>query len=151
MNHQTPVPAVISVVLRESQIVLVKRANPPDAGTWGFPGGKIELGEALEDAAVREVKEETGLDVRADGVLTCLDAFDIGPDGDIRFHYVLVAVLCEWIAGEPEPADDALDADWFSTDALPWDGLALSKDVAEVANLALKTVRSRKTAIFSQH
>ena len=58
-----PVAAVLGVIVHESRVLLVRRSNPPDAGFWGFPGGKIEAGETLEQAAIREVKEETGLRV----------------------------------------------------------------------------------------
>ncbi|MEN7538812.1 NUDIX domain-containing protein, partial [Aurantiacibacter flavus] len=56
---QRPIAATIAVVLREGQVLLVRRANPPDAGRWGFPGGKIETGETIEQAAIRELYEET--------------------------------------------------------------------------------------------
>ncbi len=57
----SPVPAVIAVVVHDGQALLVRRANPPDAGLWGFPGGKIEFGETVKAAATRELLEETGI------------------------------------------------------------------------------------------
>ena len=130
-----PIPAALAVVLREDQVLLVRRANPPDQGLWGFPGGKIELGESLRDAAERELLEETGVRAEAAQVFAALDAWDRAEDGRLRRHYVLVAVLCHWREGEPVAADDALDAAWR-----PLSSLAgaddLSQDVLEVARQA---------------
>ena len=131
-----PVPAVIAVVLRGGRVLLVKRANPPDAGRWGFPGGKIEWGETIEAAAERELLEETGIEGVAVGVLTVLDAFDHDPAGRLLGQFVLVAVLCRWVAGEPVAADDALDARWFELGDLDEDDPAFSRDVAAVAQRA---------------
>ena len=128
-----PVPAVLAVVLRAGQVLLVRRANPPDAGLWGFPGGRIEPGETLGAAALRELAEETGVQARAPEVLTALDALDSDDAGQLRFHYVLIAVVCQWVSGEPVAADDALEARWVDLESLVGGALATSKDVAEVA------------------
>jgi ADP-ribose pyrophosphatase YjhB (NUDIX family) len=131
-----PIAATIAAVYHKEKILLVRRANPPDAGRWGFPGGKIEAGESIELAAVRELFEETGVQGRARQVFTAVDATDQDESGRIHQHFVLIAVLCEWIAGEPVAGDDALDAKWFSLDELTDAGLALSLDVAKVARQA---------------
>ncbi len=132
-----PVAATIAVVAREEAVLLVRRANPPDQGRWGFPGGKIERGETLAQAAQRELFEETGVRAQASGVLTALDAFGRDDDGTLRQHYVLIAVLCRWIGGEPVAADDALDAAWFEVADLSDDDPAFSRDVARVARQAI--------------
>jgi mutator protein MutT len=128
-----PVVATIAAVFKEGHVLLVRRANPPDAGTWGFPGGKVELGEPLEKAALRELFEETGIGAVAQRVFTALDAFDFDDAGALRHHHVLVAVLCSWVSGEPVAGDDALEARWFPLDALEAGDLAMSRDVAKVA------------------
>ncbi|MBB4302519.1 ADP-ribose pyrophosphatase YjhB (NUDIX family) [Rhodobium orientis] len=134
--HPYPIPATIAAVWHEDRILLVRRANPPDAGRWGFPGGKIEAGEPIERAAVRELLEETGIEGRARQVFTAVDAFDKDDDGRLRRHYVLIAVLCDFVAGTPVAGDDALEARWFQLDDLEDAGLALSLDVADVARQA---------------
>ena len=131
-----PIAATIAAVFHEDRILLVRRANPPDAGRWGFPGGKIEAGEPIEAAAVRELFEETGIRGQANRVFTAVDALDLDENGELRRHFVLIAVLCDWIAGEPVAGDDALDARWFRLEELDDAGLALSLDVAKVARLA---------------
>jgi len=131
-----PIPATIAVVVRDTQVLLVRRANPPDAGLWGFPGGKIDQGEPLFDAAIRELAEETGVSADPLRVITALDAFDHDGTGTLRRHFILVAVLCRWTAGDPIAADDALEARWIEITALKEGHLALSRDVAELADHA---------------
>jgi len=96
-----PVAAVLAVVIRGGEALLVRRANPPDAGLWGFPGGKIEAGETIHAAAARELLEETGVRATPQLAFASLDALDYDADGRLRSHYVLIAVLCRWQACEP--------------------------------------------------
>ena len=135
-----PVAATIAVVVHRGKILLVRRANPPDAGLWGFPGGKIDPGERIERAAIRELLEETG--VRADPVrvFTAVDVLDYTAQGRLDHHFVLIAVLCRWVSGEPVAGDDALEARWVDLEDLTRAGLALSCHVAEVAHLAAALV-----------
>ncbi|WP_240149342.1 NUDIX hydrolase [Asaia sp. As-1742] len=131
-----PIAATIAAVFHEGRILLVRRANPPDAGRWGFPGGKIEAGETIENAAVRELLEETGVHAEALRVFTAVDAFDHDEHGRLRQHFILIAVLCRWTSGQLIAGDDALEARWFALHALDEAGLALSLDVVEVAREA---------------
>lgn len=132
-----PIVATIATVFKNGQVLLVRRANPPDAGRWGFPGGKVEFGESLADTAVRELLEETGINAIAQRVFTAVDAFDHDQNGAVRHHYVLVAVLCSWVAGEPVPSDDAVEARWFAVTELAAGDIALSLDVESVARQGL--------------
>lgn len=131
-----PIPAAIAAVFHEGRILLVRRANPPDTGCWGFPGGKIETGESIESAAVRELLEETGVQAEALRAFTALDAFDHDEHGRLRRHFILIAVLCKWISGEPVAGDDALEARLFRLEELDGARLALSLGVVEVAREA---------------
>ena len=132
----SPIAAVIAVVIHEGQTLLVRRANPPDAGLWGFPGGRIEYGETVEAAALRELTEETSVLGEACGVITALDILDRSDDGTLRYHFVLIAVRCRWLAGHPRAADDALEARWFRIADLGADEIAMSADVEVIARLA---------------
>ncbi|MGO1659331.1 MAG: NUDIX hydrolase [Marinobacter sp.] len=139
-RYEHPVVATIAVLFRKEKVLLVRRANPPDAGRWGFPGGKIELGETVEMAAVRELYEETGVQAAARKVFNAVDAYDVDDEGRLRSHFVLIAVLCFWEAGEPLAADDALDAAFVPMTALGTSDLALSLDVEEIAREAYALV-----------
>ncbi|WP_289155094.1 NUDIX hydrolase [uncultured Salipiger sp.] len=131
-----PISATIAAVIRDNQVLLVRRANPPDAGRWGFPGGKIEHGETLFEAATRELAEETGISAEPLRVFTAVDAFDHDATGSLRRHFILIAVLFRWTEGEPVAGDDALEARWVDLKSLKGTSLTLSLDVAEVAHEA---------------
>lgn len=124
----TPRLAVLSIVARGDQVLLVQRRNPPDAGLWGFPGGKVDFGETVFAAAERELLEETGVTARATQILGTHEL--ILPE----FHYFMVGVLCRYEAGTPMAADDAMAARWLELNAL--DQLELSADVARTARAA---------------
>lgn len=133
----SPVPtaAVLAITLHRGRLLLVQRKNPPDAGFWGFPGGKIEAGETVFQAARRELLEETGVHATPCTMLDCFDSIHRDAAGRLQYHFVLIAVLCRWQDGEPVAADDALSARWIMPDALDR-GLPLSRDVIRIARLA---------------
>ncbi len=105
-----PVPAVSAIVFRGDAVLLVRRRDEPSRGLWSPPGGSVELGETVEDAAARETLEETAVRVRPARVVDVRDVILRDPDGRVRWHYVLFAVLCDWVSGEPFPATDAENA-----------------------------------------
>lgn len=133
-----PIAATVAVAVRGSEVLLVRRASRPDAGKWGFPGGRIEHGEGLLDAAGRKLLEKTGVHARPERVLTAVDAFDRNRNGSIHRHYVLVAVMCAWISGEPLARDGAPEARWYAFPELESGALALSPGVVDVARQALE-------------
>ncbi|MCH8553263.1 MAG: NUDIX hydrolase [Natronospirillum sp.] len=130
-----PSPAILAVVHHQGRVLLVRRGQPPNEGRWGFPGGKIEPGETIAAAAERELLEETGVRARAGRVLTTLDALDHGPAGELRHHYILVAVSCQWLSGEAAAASDAAEVRWVPVSELGSSGLDLIERVVEVAQL----------------
>jgi ADP-ribose pyrophosphatase YjhB (NUDIX family) len=143
LRSDHPIPATIAVVFRGRSVLLVRRANPPDATLWGFPGGKIEFGEPIEQAAVRELYEETGISADAGPVFTAVDVIDDTQGDNARAHYVLIAVLCHWRSGVPRAGDDALEAGWHDLDDLESAGLAMSFGVANVARQAFSIATAR--------
>ncbi|WP_227368100.1 NUDIX hydrolase [Halomonas sp. M20] len=134
--HSTPKPAALAVVLRGQDALLVRRKNEPDAGLWGFPGGRIESGETVFECAVRELAEETGIHSSAQDYLTTIDVIR-REDDEVRFHYVLTAVLCDYLSGVPQAADDAMQAAWIKLTDIAEARIPLSEHVASVAQMAL--------------
>ncbi|MFJ3463066.1 NUDIX hydrolase [Achromobacter spanius] len=138
-----PIAATIAAVVRDGHVLLVRRANPPDQDRWAFPGGKIDAGESLPDAAARELLEETGVTASPLYVFDAVDVFDRDDAGDLRRHFILIAVLCRWVSGEPVAGDDARDARWVSLADLDAHALATSFGVAELAHKAADLMATR--------
>ena len=109
-----PVIAVGAVVLHQNRILLIRRGKEPAKGEWAIPGGRVELGETMREAAMREVMEETGVSIRPGELVYFFETIQPDPNGRIRFHYAIFDFMAEYLAGEPTPRDDALDARWVS-------------------------------------
>jgi 8-oxo-dGTP diphosphatase len=130
---QRPIPAVGAIVFEGDRVLLVRRGKEPGLGLWSIPGGAVRLGERLEDAVRRELREETGLDVRPLRIIHVVERI-LPEQGRIRYHYVIVDYLCTVDSGTLEAASDAQDARWFSPEELP--GLGLSEETLRVIELA---------------
>ena len=133
-----PVLAALAVVLRGDAVLLVRRRNPPDAGRWGYPGGHVEAGETALAAAARELAEETTVLADPVGYLANLDTILPGTDGQLAHHFFLVAVLCRYLGGSPQAADDAEEAAWVPVEQVLSGTLPMSRDVDRVLRLALQ-------------
>jgi len=107
-----PRVGVGAVVFQDDRILMIKRGKSPSKGMWSIPGGRLELGETLQEAAEREVLEETGLTVKAGKPLYVFDMVAKDDDGRIKYHYVIVDLAAEFITGELIAGDDADDARW---------------------------------------
>ena len=132
-----PVAAALALVVRGHEVLLIRRRNPPDQDLWSCPGGRIEVGETVFAAAERELLEETGVRGLARRLLDAIDVFDRGPDGTLRHHFILLAIACEWLEGDPIAADDALDAKWFVVDDLRDGDKRFSADVGRLSRIAV--------------
>ncbi|MBI3507191.1 MAG: NUDIX hydrolase [Proteobacteria bacterium] len=130
MDAVPPRPAAIAVVKRDGRFLLVRRANPPDPGRWGFPGGKVEPGETVAEAAVRELAEETGVRAEAIRAFDCVDVIRPG------YHFVLVAVACRWLGGEAVADSDAHEAAWFTLDEIAAGKAPFLEQVERIARSA---------------
>lgn len=118
MTAVRPLLAAIAVLVQDRQVLLVQRSKSPGAGLWGFPGGHVELGETVAEAALRELHEETGLSGDAGAVIDVVDLIRKDPDGSVIAHYALAAVTVTHPSGRLRAGDDARDARWWSIEDL---------------------------------
>ncbi len=130
-----PVVGIGVVVWQENKVLLVRRKNPPLAGQWGLPGGKQKVGETMMEAAQREVREETGIEIIPMGMITALDAITRDAEDKIEYHYTIVEVAAEYHSGGIRADDDALDARWANLDEVQ--DLCAWPEVARVVRLSL--------------
>ena len=121
---ERPVVGVGAVVVSDDRVLLVKRGQEPLKGEWSLPGGVVELGETLETAIAREVKEETGLEIQVGPVVDVLDRIRYDADGRVKFHYVLVDFVCRPVGGTLAAASDAADVAWVTSEQMPRYGVA---------------------------
>lgn len=113
-----PLVGVGAIIIHQSKILIVKRANEPAKGLWSVPGGVVELGEYLHKAIKREVKEETGLEVGIERLIDAVDNIIFDEEGRIRYHYVLLDYLCQLRGGVLKAADDVYEIQWVPLRAL---------------------------------
>jgi 8-oxo-dGTP diphosphatase len=103
---ERPIVGVGAVIVVDGRVVLIRRRFEPLKGEWSLPGGGVEIGETLEAAVVREIQEETGLDVEVGPVIEVFDRITRDPDRRVRYHYVLVDYLCFPVGGELRAGSD---------------------------------------------
>lgn len=110
------IAAVAAVLIQSGKMLLIKRKYPPAVGKWSLPGGVIEPGEGLAEAARRELKEETGLEAEPLGILWVLNNIVLDGSGKVKYHYLIVDVLFDSSTsrGTPRASGDASEVDWFS-------------------------------------
>ena len=134
---ERPIVGVLAVVMRGDSVLVVRRANPPLSGRWGFPGGVLELGETVAQGAMRELAEETGVTAEAAGPLTVIDTIDRDEEGRVRYHYTLVAVIGTWQSGEGVAGDDADEVAWLTRGEIVEQGLPTAPALLPLIDLAL--------------
>lgn len=109
-QSMTPLVGLGAVVVMDGNILLILRGRPPYEGLWSLPGGKLNMGETIEEALRREVAEETGLSIEVGNLAGVVESID--PEG--RFHYVILDYFATVSGGQLEAGDDASDARWVS-------------------------------------
>ncbi|MGQ4879825.1 NUDIX hydrolase [Billgrantia sp. LNSP4103-1] len=127
-----PTPAAAAALVHRGRLLTVRRRYPPNAGLLALPGGKVEAGEPLLEAAVRELHEETGVLAEAERVLTALDQFQHDDAGLLLHHFVIVVVLCRWVGGDAVAGDDASAIHWLPAEQA-WDEPGLCASTRRVA------------------
>lgn len=129
-----PFCSVGVVIWRGDKVLLIKRSKPPRKGDWGLPGGMQDLGETVFEAAVREAREETGLDITPLGIVTALDNIIRDAGGKVEFHYTIVDVVAESREGDAQALSDADDIRWATLEEV--EKLCGWPEVARVVRLS---------------
>ena len=127
---ELPLVGVGAIIIKDGRVVLVKRAHPPIQGQWSIPGGVLEVGEFVREAAIREAREETGLTVEPGELLGVYDRILRDDRKRVQYHYLLVDFLCRPVGGQLQAATDAAEVRWFTREQLP--ALNLAEDTFEV-------------------
>ena len=107
-----PIIGVGAVIMRNDQVLLVKRGSEPGKNQWSVPGGLVELGETVHDTVVREVKEETSLDVEVHGLIDVVDNIVHDEEGRLRFHFVILDFFALRKGGKLQAGSDVREVKW---------------------------------------
>jgi 8-oxo-dGTP diphosphatase len=133
---EIPLVGVGAVIVEDARVVLVKRAHPPLQAQWSIPGGVLEVGELVREAAVREAREETGLVVEPGELLGVYDRVLRDAEKRVQYHYVLIDFLCRRVSGELHAGSDAAEVRWFTREELA--ALNLAEDTLDVIGKGFK-------------
>ena len=137
---EIPLVGVGAIIIDDARLLLVKRAHPPLQAEWSIPGGVLEVGELMRQAAVREAREETGLTVEPGELLGVYDRIVRDADERVQYHYVLIDFLCRRVAGDLAAASDAAEVRWFGQQELA--ALNLAEDTLDVIQKGFAAVRA---------
>ena len=132
---KSPIAGVAAIIFSENSVLLVRRGKDPSRGSWGLPGGAVELGETTKEAVIREVMEETGLEIEPIKFITVFDSISRDKNDRVRYHYVLCEYLCRLLGGHLQASSDVQEAMWIRLDELD------SFDVKERTRRFIKKVR----------
>jgi 8-oxo-dGTP diphosphatase len=130
MSYKIPSITTDGVILKDKQILLIKRKNEPFKGKWALPGGFVEYGEKTEDAVIREASEETGLKTK----IRTLAGVYSDPNRDPRGHIITIIYVLDIVEGNVKAGDDASDVKFFDVHQLP----ALATDHNKIINDVIK-------------
>lgn len=136
MEYKSPSLTVDGVIIKDNKVLLIKRKNDPYKDMWAIPGGFVEYGEKTENAVLREIKEETGLEAKIDKLIGVYS----DPKRDPRKHVVSIAYLLKDVKGEEKGGDDAKEAKWWDIKRLP----SLAFDHHYILNDALRIYYRRE-------
>lgn len=127
-----PLVGVGAVAIRDGKILVVKRAFEPGAGKWSIPGGLVEVGEKLSEACIREMKEETGIEIQVLELINVFDMIDRDASGKVQYHYVLIDFLAKPVGGVETPNTEVTDMKWVTHQE------AMALDLTRTARRALE-------------
>jgi 8-oxo-dGTP diphosphatase len=140
-----PFVGVGAVIVDGTRVVLVRRGSEPLAGQWSLPGGAVEIGETLDASVVREMVEETGLQVTVGPVIEVFDRITRDAEGRVQYHYVLVDYLCWPVEGTLQAGSDVDAAVWADVSELS--GYHLASTATAVIMRALELARDARRPV----
>jgi 8-oxo-dGTP diphosphatase len=135
-----PYLAVSAAIFRDGRVLIVRRARPPAHGLYTLPGGGVELGETLEEAVVREVREETALDVHPVALAGYRQAIARDPKGAVERHFVILPFAARWISGEISLNEELAEAHWLLPGELA--GLTTTEGLAQIVAAAAERLKA---------
>lgn len=137
-TRDRPELAVSAAIFRDGKVLLARRAREPAHGLFTLPGGRVEHGERLAEAVLREVREETALTVELVGTAGYHEAIRCDENGDARRHFVIIAFAARWIAGEPVLDAEHSEFRWVEPEAIG--GLATTEGLSDIVAQARRLV-----------
>lgn len=139
-----PIVGIGGVIVSHGRALLVKRGKPPLEGQWSIPGGLLEIGETLMEGVRREMREETGMDVRPLDLIDVFERIELDGGGKARYHYVVLDYLCEATGGEARAGDDVTHVAWASAEELQQ--YSLSSTATRVILKAFEIARAARSS-----
>ena len=139
MSREYPARPIVGIgvaVLKPGAALLVRRGTPPNLGAWSLPGGAQELGETAEQAARRELAEETGLEVGALHLAAVVDSLTNDAEGRLQYHYTIIDYAARYREGAARPGGDVTDIAWAAFDA--FDRYSLWSEARRVIGIAAR-------------
>jgi ADP-ribose pyrophosphatase YjhB (NUDIX family) len=133
-----PYLAVSAAIFRNGRVLIVRRARPPAHGLYTLPGGGVELGETLEEAVIREVREETALDVTPIVLAGYRQAIARDATGRVERHFVILPFAARWIAGDISLNEELSEAQWLHPEEIA--GLKTTEGLAQIVTTARERI-----------
>jgi 8-oxo-dGTP diphosphatase len=135
-----PILASSVAVFRDGQVLLASRARPPMEMLYSLPGGLVEAGETLAEAALRELHEEVGVVAELVGFVDHVEIVERDGDGRVRHHFVVCAHAARWRSGEPQPGLEAIEVRWVAEEEIA--GLRTTPGLREVLRKAMVLIEA---------
>jgi len=134
-----PLLGVGAVIVKNEQVLVVCRANPPLQGQWSIPGGLVDSGETIKEAVIREIREETSLTIEPLELLEVFERILRDANSRVQYHFVVIDYLCRIVSGEPHAGTDVSETRWASFEEL--NGLGITSETTSVIRKGLNAAR----------
>jgi mutator protein MutT len=133
-----PLLGVGAIIVENGHILLVRRANPPMQGEWSIPGGLVETGETTKEALIREVREETCLEIEPLRLIEVFERILRDKEARVQYHFVLIDYLCRFVSGEAVASSDVTHAVWATADEL--ESYTVAEETCRVIRKAISMI-----------